>query len=245
MEFWSIELTCNTRRILRAALLFCLIIYCFDNSAKADVIWGSKSFPPMQGEKLEKAQRGLLLYHSVPDTAAFENARINYATISEDKIIVMMTEIKETKWSTVYTDYIAMFDLTGDYDAGYELVIDGHNGVSGVTYEHGQLLYYLSSYQCVYQLEKSQCAFYYAPSTDVRYLHYYQHRPATSQKIEYDDNHLGIYDSDGHLIPILQTSYDREKTESSNRTVSAILSMIYIAGGLCIMAVYIKRRLHP
>ena len=44
-------------------------------------------------------------------------------SISEDKIIVMMTEIKETKGSTVYIDYIAMFDLTGDYDVGYELVI--------------------------------------------------------------------------------------------------------------------------
>ena len=123
-------------------------------------------------------------------------------------------------------------------------MFDKRNGVYGVTLVDGELLYYRSSYNCIYKRNKEMIDYYYAPPEDTGYLHSYM--TDSYYRIQYDRFHVDITDQFGNtrrMIDHTEKQPQKEYQKSRNlMTVQIISVLMIVVFASCIILKAYKNR---
>ncbi len=228
--------------------LFIIVVSCMMlmgiNEAAAEQLWGGKVFRALEGDALIEAKKGIIAHEYTENPAAFDDADIDYATVVDDTVIVCYDERVETKWGNIVKAGIALYNANGQFVEGHKVVFDKRNGVYGVTLADGELLYYHSSYNCIYKLNKEMIDYYYAPPEDTGYLHSYM--TDSYYRIQYDRFHVDITDQFGNtrrMIDHTEKQPLKEYEKSRNLTTVQIISFfMVIVFAACIVLKAYKNR---
>lgn len=190
---------CVKHNAIKLAFLIAISFLLFAKLSYADVIWGNRNFSALEGNALTKAKDGLISCEYIEDPAMFDTSDIDYVAVIDGTVVFCFNE-----WADTKKQGIALYDLTGTFIEGYKLRFDRHNGVYGITYSDGSLLYYKSAYSCIYKLSKNAIEYYYVPGNNVAYLH--SSMSDLRYKVDYNAYFADITDQSGFTQRIVDHS---------------------------------------
>ncbi len=235
------------RKVLVAGFICLVVLFLQNNCSLADATqtWGTKTFDMMNGDALDKAQKGLVKVEYINDESMFDSAYIDYVTIADETIIVCSIENTDPNYNGAKKYDISLYDLKGSFTEGYKLRFDRDNGVYAITIMDGELLYYRSAYKCIYKLSKNSVEYYYAPPEYIDYLHSYVQ--ATSYRISYDSFVVDLTDPFGNTQRLIDYSENKPKFEelkNRKRQTTIMVSILQVLALFCCIIYFSHRSKH-